>query len=148
LARRSAVLIVEASKAGGDIHQVMSLTSQYIHDTQSLEREKEALMKPYIVITYVAFLIFLATAIMLQNAFFAPLSKMAVGAGPFGTMQVAISYEESAKFFLHLGMVQAFFCGLVAGKMGEGSVIAGLKHSLLLMVMGYATMSLTLVGLW
>jgi flagellar protein FlaJ len=42
--------------------------------------------------------------------------------------------------FLHMTMIQAFFGGLVAGKMGEGSVYAGLKHSLVMMILSYVAL--------
>jgi flagellar protein FlaJ len=44
------------------------------------------------------------------------------------------------RIFLHLTLVQGFFGGLVAGKMGEGSVSAGLKHSLVMMLLGFAAL--------
>jgi flagellar protein FlaJ len=37
-------------------------------------------------------------------------------------------------------LVQSFFGGLVSGKMGEGSVYAGLKHSLVMMILGYVAL--------
>jgi flagellar protein FlaJ len=39
-------------------------------------------------------------------------------------------------------IVQGFFGGLVAGKMGEGSISAGLKHSLIMMILGYVALKL------
>jgi flagellar protein FlaJ len=40
--------------------------------------------------------------------------------------------------------IQAFFGGLVSGKMGEGTINAGLKHSLILMLCGYVALKLFL----
>jgi len=37
----------------------------------------------------------------------------------------------------HLSLIEGFFAGLIAGKMGEGSMGAGLKHSLILIVIGF-----------
>jgi flagellar protein FlaJ len=34
-------------------------------------------------------------------------------------------------------MLQAFFGGLAAGKMGEGDITSGLKHSIILLTCGY-----------
>jgi archaeal flagellar protein FlaJ len=34
-------------------------------------------------------------------------------------------------------LVQGFFGGSVAGKMGEGTISSGLKHSIVMMLMGY-----------
>jgi flagellar protein FlaJ len=41
-------------------------------------------------------------------------------------------------------LIQAFFGGLVAGKMGEGSIYAGLKHSLIMMILGYLSLRVLL----
>jgi flagellar protein FlaJ len=40
--------------------------------------------------------------------------------------------------------IQAFFGGLVAGKMGDGAIRAGLRHSLVLMLCGYIILKLFL----
>jgi flagellar protein FlaJ len=50
--------------------------------------------------------------------------------------------EEMSRTFFHMTAIQAFFGGLVAGEMGEGTVNAGLKHSLVLMLCGYVALKL------
>jgi flagellar protein FlaJ len=50
------------------------------------------------------------------------------------------SPADLKRIFLHLTLVQGFFSGLVAGKMGEGSISAGLKHSLIMMLLGYVAL--------
>jgi flagellar protein FlaJ len=44
------------------------------------------------------------------------------------------------RIFFHLSLIQGFFGGLVAGKMGEGSISAGLKHSLVMMLLGFVAL--------
>ena len=44
--------------------------------------------------------------------------------------------------FKQLIVIQGFFSGLVIGKMSEGKLISGLKHSIALMVIGYVTLSI------
>jgi flagellar protein FlaJ len=46
------------------------------------------------------------------------------------------------QIFFHMTAIQAFFGGLVAGKMGEGTINAGLKHSLVMMLCGYIALKL------
>jgi flagellar protein FlaJ len=45
--------------------------------------------------------------------------------------------SEARSIFFHMSSIQAFFGGLVAGKMGEGTVGGGLKHSVILLTCGY-----------
>jgi flagellar protein FlaJ len=48
-----------------------------------------------------------------------------------------LSPQQARTLFFHMSVIQALFSGLVAGKMGEGTVSAGLKHSVVLLVAGY-----------
>jgi flagellar protein FlaJ len=148
LVRRALTLILEASRAGGDIRRVLELSSRYVRDVHTLERERAAMVRPYILVSYVAYFIFLFTAIALQNLFFIPLAELTrtAGAAFLGMTAAAINVQETAAYFFNMALIQAFCTGLVAGKMGEGSSIAGLKHSLLLMIIGYMVMTVLLAG--
>ena len=44
-----------------------------------------------------------------------------------------ISLENIQTVMFHMSAIQGFIGGLVAGKMGEGTVGAGLKHALIMM---------------
>jgi flagellar protein FlaJ len=55
-----------------------------------------------------------------------------------------MSPEQVSRIFFHMTAIQAFFGGLVSGKMGEGTINAGLKHSLILMLCGYVALKLFL----
>jgi len=48
-----------------------------------------------------------------------------------------LSSAQARTLFFHMSVIQALFSGLIAGKMGEGTVSAGLKHSVVLLVVGY-----------
>jgi flagellar protein FlaJ len=39
--------------------------------------------------------------------------------------------------FAHAAMIQGIFSGLVAGQMGEGSAIAGLKYSAIMLLIAW-----------
>jgi flagellar protein FlaJ len=41
------------------------------------------------------------------------------------------------RIFFHAAVIQGFCSGLIAGVMGEGSVLSGLKHSLIMITIGY-----------
>jgi flagellar protein FlaJ len=47
---------------------------------------------------------------------------------------------EMQRIFFHLSLIQGLFGGLVAGKMGEGSMSAGLKHSLVMMLLSFVAL--------
>jgi flagellar protein FlaJ len=76
--------------------------------------------------------------VILFKTFFTGVDGMALFSMP------SSSIENLRRIFLHLTLVQGFFSGLVAGKMGEGSVSAGLKHSLIMMLVGYVVLKFLL----
>ena len=58
-----------------------------------------------------------------------PLNVAGLGAGE------RVSPEKLAQPFFYLLLVQGFFAGLVIGKLSEGNIKAGLKHSFILVVL-------------
>jgi flagellar protein FlaJ len=43
------------------------------------------------------------------------------------------------RLFTHAAILQGFFSGLVAGQMGEGRLISGLKYSAVMVIIAWAT---------
>ena len=131
LTRSSVPLVVEASHAGGHIEKVFEPMGKFVQSTLMAEKERQAQTRPYIAIVYVSFFVFLFTVIMLFRTFFVQMAELPA-------LNVALlSTDEARRLFFHMSIVQALFSGLVAGKMGEGTVSAGLKHSVILLTAGY-----------
>jgi len=131
LTRRSVPLVIEASRSGGRIERVFSPLGGFIERTLTFERERQTQTRPYVAIVYVAFFVFLFTIIMLFKTFFVQMTELPI------MWSVLLTPEEARRVFFHMSTIQAFFGGLVAGKMGEGTVGAGLKHSVILLTSGY-----------
>jgi len=143
LTRRSILLILETSRAGGDVERIMDQTASYARSLQDLDRERYTEIRPYILITYAAFFVFLFTVTMLLRTFFYPLAELSKGLGVGGPLALSIAASEEYKIiFFHMSMIQAFFGGLTAGKMGEGALGAGLKHCVILLTIGYLVFTL------
>jgi flagellar protein FlaJ len=138
LVRRTVPLIIEASRSGGHVEKVFDPTGKFIQTTLLLDKERRNQTRPYIAIIYVAFFVFLFTIILLFRSFFISIEGLpTLGA-------TVTSPEEMQRMFFHLASIQAFFGGLVAGKMGEGTISAGLKHSIIMMLCGYLALKLFL----
>jgi flagellar protein FlaJ len=90
-------------------------------------------MRPYIIIIYAAFFVFLFTTIQLLTSFFVPLAEIDMQ----GFMTPLGSGEMFTTFFYHMMMIQSVLGGLVAGKVGNGRIISGLKHAIIMLVVGY-----------
>ncbi len=140
LGRRTARLIIEVSRSGGDVQGVLESINKHIGDLQAIERERKSSLRPYVAIVYIAVAIFLFTDILLINTFFKEVSRLqevqqTVVSGAL--LQSAIDVPQLVRVLFHTSIVQAFFGGLVAGKMGEGSSGAGMKHALILMIVSF-----------
>jgi len=136
LVQRTVPLIIEASRSGGRVEKIFAPMGNFIQATLTMQKERKAQTRPYIAIIYVAFFVFVFTIVLLFKTFFVEMS----GSPIIGFS--ALTSEEAWRIFFHMSFIQAFFGGLVAGKMGEGTISAGLKHSIILMVTGYATLKL------
>jgi flagellar protein FlaJ len=133
IVNRFCVLVLEASRSGGTIKKVFTATAGFMEEMKDIDRETDAQMKPYIIVIYAAFAVFIVTAVLLVNSFFAPME---------GAQQIqsnlAVGGTGGFKDFFYQNMiVSALTGGLMAGKIGERRVASGMKHSILLAVAGY-----------
>lgn len=133
LMRQTIPLILEAQRSGGKVERVFEPLEQFVQTTLTFDSERKTQTRPYLAIIYVAFFVFLFTIVMLFKSFF-------VDAADFELTQFELMKPSEARsLFFHMSAIQAFFGGLVAGKMGEGTVGGGLKHSVILLACGYLT---------
>jgi flagellar protein FlaJ len=138
LMQRTVPMIIEASRSGGHVEKVFDPMGKFIQTTLLLDKERRTQTRPYIAIVYVAFFVFIFTIVLLFKSFFVSTEQLPM----LGT--AVMSPEAIKRLFFHMTVVQSLFGGLVAGKMGEGTINAGLKHSLILMICGYLAIKLFL----
>jgi archaeal flagellar protein FlaJ len=136
LVQRTVPMIIEASRSGGHVEKVFDPMGKFIQTTLLLDKERRTQTRPYIAIIYVAFFVFLFTIILLFKSFFVSIEQLPT----LGTAMIAT--EDMRLMFFHMTAIQGFFGGLIAGKMGEGTINAGLKHCLVLMICGYVALKL------
>jgi flagellar protein FlaJ len=138
LVQRTVPMIIEASRSGGHVEKVFDPMGKFIQSTLLLEKERRTQTRPYIAIIYVAFFVFLFTIVLLFKTFFVSIEGLPILGTP------VMGPEGMQRIFLHMTLIQGFFGGLVAGKMGEGTINAGLKHSLIMVLTGYIALKLFL----
>jgi flagellar protein FlaJ len=142
LADRSVDLIAKASKAGGDISEVLRAAANDTFEVVNLAQERRNNMMIYVIIVLVSFAVFLFVIAILVSTF---LTTMATaGAAAQATASSSqfmgkIDLPAYKRLFSHAAMIQGFFSGLCAGQMGEGRVIAGLKYSAIMLIIAWVT---------
>lgn len=149
LNNRSSILILEAQRSGGVIEDIFESAQKHVEDILGLRKERIGQMRPYIWIIYAAFIIFLLVIVVLFQTFFYPMAVMyenfqdsGLGGVQMGLPPTVL--ESYKTLFLHMTMIEGLFSGLVAGKMGEGKAKAGLKHSSIMVLVGWITYKLTI----
>lgn len=141
LIRRTVFTMIEASRMGGQLGQILEGVATDVEETKALERRRSSETKPYIMVCYISYFVFLAV-ILIMSYVFLPMMKGAaeVGSGealPNKVGQFAVSNADMATYnmlFFHALVIQGFFAGLVTGKMGEGKAVAGLRHSVFFII--------------
>jgi len=139
LADRSVDLIAKASRAGGDVSEVLRAAAKDTFEVVNLKQERANNMIIYVIIVLVAFAVFCFVIAILVSSFLTTMATagstaQAAGASGFGGKIDLFLYK---RLFSHAAMLQGFFSGLVAGQMGEGRFVAGLKYSAIMLLIAW-----------
>lgn len=131
---RAINLISQAEKAGGNIGNILDSVTKSIAETEKLRKERKATIYNLVVQGYIIFLVFIVIMLVMQFKILGMTAGLA-STGDIGGLSISpISSEEMARPFLFLLVVQGFFAGLTIGKLAEGSIKAGIKHSFILSI--------------
>lgn len=139
--KRAANLLITAYRSGGRVADVLDAAAEMYEMVRSYEEERRASLAPYVWTVYVALAVFLTISTILITVFVAPLYKL-----QGTTFFTPLPPPLFKAVFFFASLVQAASGGLVAGKMGKGTVKAGLFHSLILM--SVVVMYFTLIEVW
>jgi uncharacterized membrane protein (DUF485 family) len=146
LVRQAILIIIESHKSGGEIAEILETVSTDIKTLKRIEMERKSKLRVYLVSMYFIFLLFLGIIAALLTTFVPATPQLNEAAGLLGGTPSNMSEEDFKQFFFHLCLIQAFFAGLIGGQMGEGSVISGIKHSIVLIVVTLVVFQLFLAS--
>ena len=158
---RIVALITNAMNASGNIGPVIRIAADEAREDQRLMKKRRQEMFMYVLIIYISFFVFLGIGLALQLVLIPAIpgaeelgtigSDIAPGGGGSGAAPGAgaaenlpidpVSEAQRDKYTLvlyHAAMIQAMCSGLVAGKMGSGSVKDGAKHVAIMLAIAYA----------
>jgi len=136
LAKQATILILEAERSGGELEKIFDSAQDYVEELLAIKHERESSIRPYIYIIFVSYLIFAVVIYVLFTTFFAPFGAQKIVTAD-GSEIVPVPVYAFKACFLYMLIMQAFFSGLTAGKMGNGSVKMGLYYSTILMTIGF-----------
>ena len=134
-------LVTNALGASNRIGPVAAIAAAELRAAQRLARRQRRAMATYLVVIYVAFLVFLGIIIALSVSFIPAIETADVatdglstgvpatgvgGVGGVGGATTSVAPYET--LLAQVATVQAVCSGLVAGRLGEGQLQAGVKH--------------------
>jgi len=144
--KRAIALISEAEKAGGEIDYILDSTAKSISEVEKLKKERKSAIYGLMVQGYIIYFIFIGIVLVMEFKII-PLTE---GVGDFSSFtgniediennqvkEGRLSADELTRPFLYLLLAQGLFVGLVVGKLTEGTLKAGIKHSFILMITSF-----------
>jgi flagellar protein FlaJ len=141
LTDRSIDLIAKASRAGGDVSEVLRAAAKDTYEFVQLQSERRNNMLIYVVIVVISFLVFVFVIFILVSTFLTTMASAGSAASSAGASASQFMGNVDIFFytrlFSHAAMIQGIFSGLVAGQMGEGRAIAGLKYSAVMLIIAW-----------
>jgi archaeal flagellar protein FlaJ len=140
LADRSVDLIAKASKAGGDISEVLRAAASDTFEVVNLSQERRNNMFIYVIIVLVSWAVFMFVIAILVSSFLSTMATAGMAAQATtasSKFMGRIDLPAYKRLFTHAAMIQGFFSGLCAGQMGEGRVVAGLKYSAIMLIISW-----------
>ena len=125
-------LMLEVVDVGGGTVRSFSEMADFTRKINDLEAEKRATLRPYIFVTYMAGIMIVLTTFLM--VYFLQQTSLAPGAFAGASVQ-----PGTIDLLLVSAIFEGFVVGLVAGKMGEGSLSDGFKHSMILVTISIVT---------
>jgi flagellar protein FlaJ len=136
-AKRMSTVLVEAYEAGGRVKDVLEKSVELFTSISDYKEERASQTSPYIAIVYIGNAVFLVISWVILVRFLQPLS--AATADPLVAQSgllasiLDINYYKSILFWA--STMGSLLGGLIAGKISDGRVAAGLIHSEILLLL-------------
>src|SRR6266540_4443596 len=141
---RIASIIVKSSDAGGDVADVLTMVSHDAKENQLTEDERRIAMSTYIAVIYISFMVFLVTIWILNVTFLPKMLEASTALGQTGTAVASPLATDLAgvvrsirlAFFIAI-IVHGLGDGILAGVLDTGSIPNGLRHSFVMLLIGF-----------
>ncbi|PIN68813.1 hypothetical protein COV93_07895 [Candidatus Woesearchaeota archaeon CG11_big_fil_rev_8_21_14_0_20_43_8] len=170
--KRAVATVIEAEMSGGNIEDVLQTVTESVMKIKNIKEKRKASIHGQIVQSYIIFVVFLGVMLVIQNLLIPYIVKMGENSASYDnpllsgagnadaiknlTEETDIDFRSPNLFFaslgkwmtslqgifLMLGMIQGLFAGMVMGKLAEGEIRSGLKHSIILVTMAFLVITL------
>lgn len=122
--KRAISLLVKASEVTDYIKDVLIIAINDFEHYLKLKKDRFNIAITYVMIVYLAVGIYMYTAYSLNVSF----------VSSFTNFNISFDTSGNLTDMFRIGLVLGFFSGLMAGQLSANSVLAGLKHAILLVL--------------
>ncbi|MBD3361232.1 hypothetical protein GF358_00385 [Candidatus Woesearchaeota archaeon] len=162
--KRAVSTVIEAEQSGGNMEDVLASITGSLIEIKKIKESRRASVHSQILQSYIIFFVFIGVMIVIQKMLVPYLTgtntQAMFGGGadmPSSSLAVDIQIDTSSfsgfvitisewftslnGIFLMLALIQGFFAGVIIGKLSEGDITSGLKHSIVLMTIAFFVMT-------
>ncbi|MEK6873336.1 MAG: type II secretion system F family protein [Nanoarchaeota archaeon] len=139
---RAITLIREADKTGGNINVILESVAKSIAEIEKLKAERRSAISSIVTEGYIIFFIFIVIMVVVEVQILpltANIAGISSSSGGFEGLNLggksSFNPNEFSIAFLSLLIVQGLFAGLIIGKLSEGRIKAGIKHSFIMVAL-------------
>jgi flagellar protein FlaJ len=135
LIKRTVSLIIEASKSGGNVADVLDAASKDAKEIRLIDSERRASMLSYVAVIYVGMGVFIMIMIVLcKNLLPSMLGEGRTGIAAAMGGSAGIKYIDILSLFFYAALVQTGGMGIVTGVFEQGNVASGVKHMFIMIL--------------
>lgn len=121
--KRAISLLVKAGEITSDLRQIFLIAITDFEHYLKMKRERANTAIVYVMIIYLSFGIFLFTAYQLNGPFMVA----------FSTYDIDFNLAQNITDMFRIAIILGLFSGIMAGQFSSNSILAGFKHSIVLL---------------
>ncbi len=159
LVNRVVAIITKANQAGGNVADVLTMVSQDTKKVHQSEDEQTIAMTSYLAVIYISFAVFIVVIIILNTQFLVQMEEAgeqvgaeemegAEAAGGMGGAEIQTENIPVIQYIFTIAVfVHALGDGIVAGVLQNGKITNGMKHSFILVMIGFISLRIMYGGI-
>jgi flagellar protein FlaJ len=121
--KRAISLLVKAGEITSDLRQIFLIAIMDFEHYLKMKRERANTAIVYVMIIYLSFGIYLFTAYQLNGPFMVS----------FSTYNINFNLDQNITDMFRIAVILGLFSGIMAGQFSSNSILAGFKHSIVLL---------------
>jgi len=122
--KRAISLLVKASEVTDYIREILTIAISDLEHYIKMKSKRLNVSFVYLAVIYLSYGIYLYSAYQMNVAFISS----------FSSFDITFDLTSNKTDMFHIGIILAFFSGIMAGQMSSNSVLCGLKHSIILLI--------------